>query len=175
MGHLEKNIEIMHDLLAIQHERIAVYQLFMKYPVNDETVYSVFKMMADRSRNCLFELRSHMTTISDPAGRMEVRGEIFSNWPGLKYFGPESSPVDIFSCCEYNEELTARAYQQALSRKDEIGDDLQDLLNKQLELINRSFEYIQLQKEKPLQPVATMEERIPFLFSRGFAYEGLSV
>lgn len=175
MSHLEKNVEIMHDLLAIQHERIAVYQVFMKYPVNDESLYNVFRMMTDRSRNCLFELRRHMTTICDPAGRLEVRGEIYSKWPGLRFFGPESSAAEIFSCCEYNEQLTAKAYQQALARKDELCDEVQELLSKQLELINKSSEYIQLQKEKPLQPAATMEERIPFLFSRGFAYESLSV
>lgn len=173
MGHLEKNIEIIHDLLAIQHERIAVYQVFMKYPVNDEAVYKLFRLIADRSRDCLFELRSHITTISDPSGRMEIKGEIYSTWPGMKYFGPESSPVDILSCCEYNEQLTAEAYQKALACKEEICPELQELLDKQLQLIKRSFEFIQVQKEKPLEPAATMEERVPFLFSRGYAYEGV--
>ncbi|HUR66258.1 MAG TPA: hypothetical protein VMZ03_07885 [Chitinophagaceae bacterium] len=170
---LEKNIEIMHDLLAIQHERIAVYQVFMKYPVNDAAVYKVFKLMADRSRHCLFELRSHITTICDPASRLEVKGEIYSSWPGMKYFGPDSSPADILSCCEHNEERTANAYQRALEMKEELCTELRDLLDGQLQLIQRSFEFIQLQKEKPLEPAATMEERIPFLFSRGYAYESI--
>jgi uncharacterized protein (TIGR02284 family) len=172
MSHLDKNVEILNDLLAIQHERVAAYQAFMKYPVSDESVYKLFKTIADRSRNLLFELRSHMSSsCSDPADRVEIRGEVCRSWPGIRFFKPDSTAADIFNCCEYNEWLTAMTYQHALEATQEKCPELQELLLKQFNRMKESFRMVHAEKERPAQPATSAEERVPFLFTRGEIFE----
>ena len=172
MSQPEKNAALLNDLLAIQHERIATYQTFMKYPLTDDSVYSLFRCMADRSRNLLFELRSNISSdCIDPADRVEKKGEIGKTWPGMKYFTPDSSVADIFSCCEYNEWITMMTYRHALEVNEDDCPELRSLIVNQFDRMKESYEIVHAQKEKPVKPAIRSEERVPFLFTRGEVFE----
>ena len=170
MSHLDIKVEILNDLLAIQHERIAAYKAFMKYQVNDGSVYQLFRTIADKSRNLLFELRSHMSSSCiDPADRVEIRGEVCKSWPGIRYFTPDSTVASIFSCCEYNEWLTMMTYQHALEMSENKSPELRSLLSDHFTRMKESFEMVHAQKERPAEPAISIEERVPFLFTREIA------
>jgi hypothetical protein len=108
----------------------------------------------------------------DPADRVEIRGEVCRSWPGVRYFKPDSTTADIFSCCEYNEWLTTMTYQHALEATEKKCPELQSLLLHQFNHMKESYQMVHLEKERPAQPATSVEERVPFLFTRGEIFEG---
>lgn len=168
MNRLEKNFEIIHDLLHIQHERSTTYEKMLLYGNFDPKVNSLLKRLATQSRNCMLELRSHITdtTGSDPADRVEIRGDILQEWHGLAQFLPDSNFQDIIQSFEVNEMRTGDAYERAMQADVELCEEIKKLIRKQHQQIKRSFKYIQESREKPFvpEPLPTTEERKPPAF-----------
>lgn len=116
MSRIAKSTEILHDLLVIQNDRTIVYERIAKFPDYEQGIYKLLKKIAVESRNSMHELRCHIDgTYGDPADKVEIRGEIYRNWPGTKYFLPDNTTNEIFVCFECNEKASATAYQKALA------------------------------------------------------------
>ena len=167
MSRFERSVVIIHDLFLIPQERATTYEKLMRYPDQDVAICQFIRGIAVQSRNCMIELRRHIDMdCGDPADRVEVKGEIYQEWPGIKYFLPDSSPAEVFSYCESNENETVRAYQKAISSP-EICEEFRNLLRVQLKTIRNSFKLLNECKEKPMAPAsALVDERMPFAFSR---------
>ena len=154
MNRLLKNIEIVHDLLQIQHERAITYEKLLQFGNQDDKICMLLKKLAIQSRNCMLELRSHIsdTTGSDPADRVEIKGEILREWHGLHHFMPDSPYQDIISCFEINEMRTSLAYEKALLLNAHLCDELKNLIRFQFDVISRSYHFILESREKPYIP-----------------------
>lgn len=169
MNRLQKNIEIIHDLLQIQHERATTYDKLLQYGTYDGKVTHLLKRIARQSRNCILELRGHIfdTTGSDPADRVEIKGDLLREWHGMNLFHPDSSYHEIIMCCEVNEMRTTEVYQKALIIADDVCQELSSLIRGQLELVWRSFVFIQETRENPYIPdtlPVTAERKPPTFF-----------
>ncbi len=116
----------------------------------------------------MLELRSQIsdTTGSDPADRVEIRGDVLQEWHGLDQFLPESSFQDIIFCFEANEMRTSQAYQKALNLASELDAEVSRIIRNQLDQVWRSFVSIQEAREKPFVPETLPEtnERKPPAF-----------
>lgn len=168
MNRLEKNIAIIHDLLHIQHERAATYEKMLMNGNHDEKVNCLLKKLATQSRNCMLELRGHITdtTGSDPADRVEIRGEILKEWHGLNQVMPDSNFQEIISAFEVNELRTGKAYEKALEAGEALCNELKNLLSEQLKQIWHSYDHIQDSRYKPFVPESqqSSDERKPPAF-----------
>ena len=165
MNRLEKNMEIVHDLLQIQHERAIMYEKLLHYGNHNDKICMLLKKLAIQSRNCMLELRSHIsdTTGSDPADRVEIKGDILREWHGLHHFMPDSPYQDIILCFEINEMRTSLAYEKALLLSDHLCDELEKLIRYQHHVISHSYHFILESRERPYIPETThsRDERKP--------------
>jgi uncharacterized protein (TIGR02284 family) len=176
MNRFDKSTEIMHDLLLIQNDRKAAYEKIVEWPDHNESIRHHIKKIIMQSRNAILELRRHIDmTGSDPADRAHIRGEIYHSWSGSGEFVPSDSISDVIAALENKEKEVAMAYQKALQPEDTLDEELRTLLNDQLSLIQRSFNYIQEYKEKPLERASTSEEEKPFVIYRERIFIGPSV
>jgi uncharacterized protein (TIGR02284 family) len=168
MNRLEKYNEIVLDLLQIQQDRANTYEKMLLNGNFDEKINMLLKRLAVQSRNNMLELRSHVTdnTGSDPADRVEIRGDILREWHGLSHFLPDSSFPEIMQCFEINEMRTKIAYQQALKKEDMFCEELKMLLARQMRSIQHSFLFIQQCRERPYMPemLTVKDERKPPAF-----------
>jgi len=168
MNRLEKNSEIILDLLKIQQDRAATYEKLLYHGNFDEKINMLLKRLAVQSRNNMLELRAHLNdnTGSDPADNVEIRGDILREWHGLSHFLPDSTYPEIMQCFEVNEMRTSIAYRQAMEKGEVFSEELNNLLAKQLRIIQRSFVFIQESREKPFIPETsvTRDERMPPVF-----------
>ena len=168
MNRLEKNFEILHDLLQIQQDRAATYEKLLLNGNFDEKINMLLKRLAVQSRNNMLELRSQISdnTGSDPADRVEIRGDILREWHGLSHFLPDSSYPEIVQCFEINEMRTHIAYQQALKKSEVLCEELRALLAQQMKTVQRSFLFIQQCRERPYMPesLPVKDERRPPAF-----------
>jgi len=165
MNRFDKNTEVLHDLLLIQHERKAVYEKIVKWPGIDESIRNQIKKIVSQCRNCILELRGHIDmTGADPADRADIRGEIYHEWPGISDFTPDNRVPDIILSLENKEKEVVIAYQKALDES--LREEFRTLISDQLSLIHRSFGYIVDRKEQPFEPVTISEEEKPFVATR---------
>ena len=176
MNRFNKSSEVMHDLLLIQAARKTAYEKMVKWPGHDESIRNHIKKIIMQCRNCILELRRHIDmTHCDPADRVELRGEVYHNWPGIQDFMPGDSRGDVIGLLESNEKEVALAYQQALQNDAELCESFKTLISDQLGLIHRSFEYIRERKETPLEPATISEEEKPFVIFRDKVFMETSV
>jgi uncharacterized protein (TIGR02284 family) len=168
MNRLEKSIEIIHDLLQIQHERATTYERLMLYGNYDENINHILKKLATESRNCMLELRSHITdtTGGDPADRVEIRGDVLKEWHGLNQVLPDTNFQDIISAFEVNELRTAKAYEKALEQGTQLCEAVKALLTNQTEKVWGTYEFIQDSRYRPYAPelAHSTDERKPPAF-----------
>lgn len=168
MNRLEKSIEIIHDLLEIQHERAITYEKMLTYGSNDEKINCLLKKLATQSRNCMLELRRHITDTSgsDPADRVEIRGDVLKEWHGLNQILPDSNFQDVISTFEVNEMRTGKAYEKALEAGNELCQEVRQILQQQLHQIWNSYDQIQDSRYKPHVPeiLQSTNERKPPAF-----------
>jgi len=167
MNRFDKSTEVMHDLLLIQNDRKTAYEKIVKWPGQEESIRHHLKKIIMQSRNSILELRRHIDmTHSDPADRVDLRGEIYHTWAGTREFMPGDSISDMILALEDNEKEVALAYQKALQSEDNLCEELRTMINDQLSLIHQSFNRIQEYKEKPLQRATASEEEKPFVIYR---------
>ncbi|MEO7922840.1 MAG: hypothetical protein ABIR30_04125 [Chitinophagaceae bacterium] len=167
MVRFEKSVEMLHDLMLIQQERALVYEKLIKYSGQETAVCNLLQKIAVQSRNCMIGLRRHIDLCcGDPADRVDVKGDIYRNWPGTKYLLPGSSLTEVYLNCEYNEKETILAYQRAIN-SGEICESLREILHEQLRFMRQSFRELNECKEKPAAPLAEYpDERRALSFSR---------
>jgi uncharacterized protein (TIGR02284 family) len=118
----ETTTEILHDLIAINNDRIAGYELAIKElkpSAND--LLQLFSDMADESRyikatleNALHE---HGSEKHDHEGTT-MSGKIYRVWMDVKATFSGHSRKAILENCEYGEDKALDAYQEALSEQD---------------------------------------------------------
>lgn len=176
MSRIAKSTEILHDLLVIQNDRTTFYERLAKFPGYEETICKLLKKITSQSRSFILELRSHIDiNYGDPADRVEIKGEIYHNWPGMKYFLPDDNYNEIFDSFECNEKATEVAYQKALVWGNNLCHECQSIISNHLKTIRESLAYIQDYKYKPAGTQINSEKQISPSFSRRpYAELGLS-
>ncbi len=167
MNRFQNDIEIVHDLLLIQQDRVIAYETICRYNDQDEVICRFLRKIAVQCRNSFLELRRHIDlSYGDPADRVEIKGEIYRDWPGVKQFLPCSQCHEIIHACEWNEIRAAIAYQKALTSGENLSRELKQIIYNQLKEIRESFRFIHECKEKPTAPAIGREEAPPhFTFS----------
>ena len=162
MNRFPREMEIVHDLLVIQQERASAYQSIARYNDQDAFLCKFLRSIAVQSRNAFLELRRHIDmSYGDPADRVEIRGEIVKEWPGIKPLVPGSSFTELVETCEWNEIRAAMAYQKALTSGEQLSRELLGIIYEQLKSIRESFTFIHECKEKPTVPASAKEEYPP--------------
>jgi uncharacterized protein (TIGR02284 family) len=172
MNRLPVHTALLNDLLLIQLDRAVAYERLMRQHQHDESICKLIEEVTMQSRKCVAELRRHIDrNFSDPADRVEIKGEIYNQFPGVKHFVAGANMKDVIVCFECNEHETLSAYQKVLGSEDLPAGHLRDLVYEQWAAIRKTFRYIHSYKELPTAPPTKTEDRVPEVYSRETHFE----
>lgn len=168
MNSIDRRTEIVHDLMHIQQRRMVAYEKAIRYcSPRDSSVCELLKGMIAQSRQCITELRCHTAVEhEEPADRSESKGDIYREWPEIKYFSPGDTTSEIVHCCGYIEKNITQAYKRALEKEELFDSELRQLIYQQMAITEGSFESIYARAGRPSAPGVTGEERMPCGFFR---------
>ena len=121
---MEKNAEILNDLIKINHDRVEGYEKAAKETKDkDADLRAVFNNMASESRNYINELERRVAGSGEsPAEKPTVPGEIYRVWMDVKATFTGKDRKGILASCEFGEDAAQRAYEKALKEPGLSGD-----------------------------------------------------
>jgi uncharacterized protein (TIGR02284 family) len=116
---MEKNAEVLNDLIKINNDRIEGYEKAAKETKDkDGDLRTVFNRMANESRTYVQELeRQVRSTGESPADSTTVPGEIYRVWMDVKATFTGKDRKAILASCEYGEDAAQKAYDKALDEE----------------------------------------------------------
>ena len=113
---MEKNAEVLNDLIKINYDRVKGYEKAAKETKEaDADLRSLFNNMAAESRNYIAELEKHVVNRGEtPADKTTVDGDIYRAWMDVKATFTGKDRKAILASCEFGEDAAQRAYEKAL-------------------------------------------------------------
>ena len=145
----EKTAEILNDLIEINNDRVEGYERASKETSSkDADLRSLFDDMATTSRRYANELTQYVReTGNDPAEGTTVRGKIYRAWMDVKATFTGKDRKAILGSCEFGEDATQRAYNEALSSDAEIPAEVRQLIMEQKENLERDHDKIKAMRD----------------------------
>lgn len=133
---------ILHDLMLINTERIAGYQLAI---VKCEHLSIEFKTLIKRiiaeSQLNQAQLMNKIATLGiNLSNAITTPGIIYKAWTDLKSTFTGSDTITFF--CQYNEDLAQHAYRVALNMADQFDEDIVRMLESQQKLLSKTYDLI---------------------------------
>ncbi len=148
----EKATIILNDLIKINNERVICYQLAIERAVNlDSDLTRLFKIVIAESLDFKQQLVNKINEHEGgPKTGVGLSGLIYRAWHDLKVILTGNTRNSIVNFCKYNEEVALHAYRAALNLSNAMTSDISELIERQQELLLRSFQSIkQLQEARP--------------------------
>lgn len=117
---MERNselIEILNDLIRINHDRITGYEKAANEAKDiDVDLKAAFHKMASESRRYATELSADVVRLGgEPASGTTTAGKIYRGWMDVKATFTGSDRQSLLASCEFGEDAAQRAYESALS------------------------------------------------------------
>lgn len=117
---MERNselIEILNDLIRINHDRITGYEKAANEAKDiDVDLKTAFHKMASESRRYATELSADVVRLGgEPASGTTTAGKIYRGWMDVKATFTGSDRQSLLASCEFGEDAAQRAYESALS------------------------------------------------------------
>ena len=129
----EKTIQVLYALIAINSERIEVYENAIK-DARDQDLKTLFTQFRATSQKCMLELISEVTKLGDKKAENAIPfGKSFYMWMNiLRMALKDNNHKDILKSCEYGEDIAVATYYKALrNNMKDITAELQMVINAQ--------------------------------------------
>lgn len=129
----EKAMDVINDLIEINNDRIEGFEKAASdLDEQDSDLTTIFNKLANESRENVAEL----TEIAQNSGQAPVEGTSTSGalhraWIDVKSVFTGGDRESILDECEHGEDAITEAYRSALDPENEIGYELQGILQKQ--------------------------------------------
>lgn len=129
----EKLVEVLNDLIQINHDRITGYEKAARETKDiDVDLQSIFGKMADESRKYKSELVAEVNRLGGevPEGKTGL-GSIYQVWMDIKATFAGHDRQSVLESCEFGEDAAQKAYRDALASDAEIDSDTRQLITSQ--------------------------------------------
>ncbi len=147
-------VELLNDLLKINNDRIAGYQLALEQSANIERgLMEEFKKIVAEGieykkqlTQKTLELKGNATTGTT------ILGKIYRAWTDLKVAFAGNTQKSILSSCQYNEEIALHTYNAALNQEVDMDEDTRQLIEEQERGLRRTYSQIKKYREARFVP-----------------------
>ncbi len=145
---MEKNAEVLNDLIKINNDRIKGYEKAAKETNDkDADLRAVFTDMAAESRGYASELEQYLTRGEDsPGDDATVSGSIYRAWMDVKALFTGKDRKAILASCEYGEDAAQKAYETAL-KETGLSTDVRQLITEQKARLRKSHDTIKRMRD----------------------------
>jgi uncharacterized protein (TIGR02284 family) len=140
----ERTIEVLNDLIRINHDRVEGYEKAIRE--TDETdvdLRNIFNRMADESRKYSRELTERVQRLGgEPAAGTTASGKIYRTWMDVKSAFSRSERKSVLEECEYGEDAAQKAYDKALDVDNDLPADVLALIREEKASLRNSHDTI---------------------------------
>jgi uncharacterized protein (TIGR02284 family) len=148
---MEKNTEVLNDLIKVNNDRLTGYEKAAKETDDkDVDLRSLFQDLADESRTYAEELEKNVAERGySPAEGTTIYGDIYRIWMDMKATFTGKDRQTILASCEFGEDAAQRAYEKALKVQGLSAAVLQ-IINDQKTRLKKSHD--QIKRMRDTQP-----------------------
>ena len=145
---MEKNTEVLNDLIKINNDRVKGYEKAAKETKDaDADLRSLFTDMANESRNYISELERYVMSGGDsPADSTTIYGDIYRAWMDVKATFTGKDRKAILASCEFGEDAAQRAYEKAL-KEDDLNAETRKVITDQKARLKTSHDRIKRMRD----------------------------
>ena len=145
---MEKNTEVLNDLIKINHDRVKGYEKAAKETKDkDADLRSLFNDMAGESRAYIQELERDVTAKGEkPADGTTLDGDIYRAWMDVKATFTGKDRKAILASCEFGEDAAQRAYEKALKVED-LSAEVRQIISDQQRRLKNSHDKIKRMRD----------------------------
>ena len=146
---MEKNAEILNDLIKVNGDRSKGYEKAAKETKDkDVDLRGLFREMADESRLYSDELERYIISIGNsPIEGTTVYGDVYRAWMDVKATFTGKDRKAILASCEFGEDAAQRAYERAL-KDSGLTPETRSIIGDQKEALKRSHDKIKKLRDK---------------------------
>lgn len=143
MDTIEKNREVLNDLIRINNDRVDGYEKAIKETKDlDDDLRSSFRKYADDSVSFANELRSQAEKLgADVAKGNTAPGKIYHAWMDVKTTISGNTRESILSACEFGEDAAQKAYNSALNTEG-LNAEVRSLITRQQSELRKAHDTI---------------------------------
>src|SRR6185295_6708942 len=146
---MEKNAEVLNDLIKINHDRIKGYEkAAAETKDTDADLRSLFNDMASESKGYAAELEGYVSASGkSPADDSTIYGDIYRAWMDVKATFTGKDRKAILASCEFGEDAAQRAYDMTLSSDAQLPADTYSLITDQKSSLRKSHDKIKRMRD----------------------------
>lgn len=152
LQHIQHQISALNDLIKTNNDRIAGYQKANE-SIDETGLNLLFNEYIDQSKNNVSELREYIRVLGgNPTDGTTLSGKFYHAWIDVKATFLNKDRHSILADCERGEDITKKAYRNALDDKELIWEDEQvvSILNNHLENLKISHDTIKALRDTPI-------------------------
>jgi conserved hypothetical protein len=140
----ERTIEVLNDLIRINHDRVEGYEkAISETDETDVDLRNIFNRMADESRKYSRELTERVQRLGgEPAAGTTASGKIYRTWMDVKSAFSRSERKSVLEECEYGEDAAQKAYDKALDVDNDLPADVLALIREEKASLRNSHDTI---------------------------------
>lgn len=155
----EKAMDVINDLIEINNDRVEGFEKAARDLENDDTgLDTVFNKLANESRENVVELTEIAQNFGEaPVEGTSTSGALHRAWLDIKSVFTGGDMEAILNECERGEDAIKAAYRSALDPENEIGYELQEILQRQQQGIVEGHDLIKSLRD---QVAATNENDV---------------
>jgi len=126
----EKLIEVLNDLIRINHDRAEGYEKAIKeLSVTDIDLKALFKRYASESRGFANTLTARVSANGgNPDLATTISGKIYRLWMEVRTAMTNKERESVLASCEFGEDAAQRAYTQALEADVKMPASIRDII-----------------------------------------------
>ncbi|MEI9807017.1 MAG: PA2169 family four-helix-bundle protein [Bacteroidota bacterium] len=145
---MEKNAEVLNDLIKINNDRIKGYEKAAKETdVKDADLRTLFNSLSAESSTYAAELKKHVLNNGEtPADDTTVSGSIYRAWMDVKAAFGGKDRKSILASCEFGEDAAQKAYNSALKESD-LSSEVRQLITDQKTKLKKSHDTIKRMRD----------------------------
>ncbi len=145
----DKTVEVLNDLLKINSDRIAGYQMALDQSKNiDPGIRAEFKKIVSDGIGYRQQLIDTIARLNgDAKTGTTFFGKIYRAWTDLKVTFSVSTQKSVIASCIYNEEIALQVYNAALNLNIAMSDDIKELIEAQEKELRATHSHIRKYRE----------------------------
>lgn len=146
----EDTIEIINDLIKINHDRIRGYEKAIgSTDTLEADLKTLYSRMAEESYEYNRELEEIVIRLGGkPANDTTVPGKIYHAWMDIKATFTGNGTKSILAACEFGEDAAQKAYAKALENNSAISPEAYDLISRQKSLLKGSHDLVRQYRDQ---------------------------
>jgi uncharacterized protein (TIGR02284 family) len=140
----ENTIELLNDLIRINHDRVAGYEKAIEELKTDDNdirvVFESFRLTSNKNISELTE--AVLNKGGEPTHESTAAGKVYRAWMSVKATFTGHSTQAILDACEYGEDAAQRAYKEALADGEELPSDVKALISEQKAALKKEHDAV---------------------------------